>query len=184
MTLDLDGVICAPFLGLNLGVHRGFLAPAAPPPPAFVTPQWLRVLVDHARFDLRRPLPDAAGGLAALVKVARVAVLTGRRTSPAAWLRRHRLDQYVESITFNDGRLRSPHFKLAALERIRPRAHVDDDPRTVQLLAQRSAAEVYVRDWPRNRNLPYDPRVARVATLHEVARRVAALTSGAAGVTL
>lgn len=171
-------MICSPFFGLNFGVHRAFLEPNEAPPPAYVSPTWFRVLIDHARFDLRRPLPDAATGLAALANVARVAILTGRRTSPAAWLRRKGLDRYIESITINHGRLRSPHFKLDALQRLRPRAHVDDDPRTVQLLAQSpevADVEVYVRDWPLNRELPYHPRVERVATLHDVAARIAAI---------
>lgn len=175
VTLDLDGVICSPLLGLNWGIHPDFLDPNAPPEPARVPPVWLRLLLDHARFDLRRPLPDAATGLRALSRLARVAVLTGRRTSPAAWLRRHNLDRHIEAITINDTGLRSPHFKALALERLRPVAHLDDDPRTVQLLAELPAlapVEVYLRDWPRNRDLAYAPRVTRVATLHDLAARL------------
>lgn len=132
-------------------------------------------LVDHLRFDLRQPLPDAATGLEALAELAQVAIVTGRRTSPASWLRRHHLAGYVESITINEGPLKSPHFKLAALEAIRPLAHVDDDPRTVQLLARRTGVDIYLRDWPRNRDLRYDPRITRIATLHDLAARLRAL---------
>ncbi len=172
VTVDFDGVICSPFFGVNLGISRTFIDPATPPEPARVPPRWLGVIVDHARFDSRRPLPDARAGLAALGQVARIVILTGRRTSPASWLRRHRLDAHIEAIVTNRGPLRSAHFKLAELERLRPRAHIDDDPRTAQLLAQRAGVDVYLRDWPRNRALDYDPRVTRVADLLDAAARL------------
>ncbi|MFN8638711.1 MAG: hypothetical protein U0360_04460 [Dehalococcoidia bacterium] len=175
-------MICSPPLGLNWGIHRDLLDPSAPPEPARVPPAWLRLLFDHARFDLRRPLPDAATGLRALSRLARIVILTGRRTSPAAWLRRHNLDRHIEAITINDTALRSPHFKARALERLRPLAHLDDDPRTVQLLAELpelATLEVYLRDWSRNRNLRLAPRVTRVATLHDLAARLAAHASSA-----
>jgi hypothetical protein len=172
VTVDFDGVICSPFFGLNLGISRTFLDPAAAPEPASVPPRWLGVIADHARFDLRRPLPDARAGLAALAQVARVTILTGRRTSPASWLRCHRLDTHIEAIITNSSPLRSAHFKLVELERLRPRAHIDDDPRTAQLLAERAGVEVFLRDWPRNRALEYHPRVTRVADLLEAAARL------------
>ena len=175
VTVDFDGVICSPFLGVNLGISREFVDPAAPAHPATVPPRWLRVLVDHARFDLRRPLPDARDGLAALAQVARVTILTGRRSSPAAWLRWHHLDSHIEAIIINTGPLRSAHFKLTEIERLRPRAHIDDDPRTAQLLAQRADVQVFLRDWPRNRDLEYAPRVTRIATLADAARRLRGL---------
>ncbi len=175
VTLDFDGVICSPFFGLNYGIHRSFLDDSAPPEPASVPRPWISRIVDHLRFDLRCPLPDAATGLEALAGLARIVVVTGRRTSPAGWLRRHHLDEYIESITINRGPLKSPHFKLAALEAIRPLAHVDDDPRTVQLLARRTGVDMYLRDWPRNRNLRYEPRITRIATLHDLAARLRAL---------
>jgi hypothetical protein len=172
VTIDFDGVICSPFFGVNLGISRTFLDPSAPPEPASVPPRWLGVLADHARFDLRRPMSDAGAGLAALSQVARITILTGRRTSPARWLGRHRLDRYIEAIITNDTPLRSAHFKLAAVELLRPRAHIDDDPRTAQLLAERGAIEVYLRDWPRNRTLAYDAHVTRIANLLEAAAHI------------
>ncbi|MSP22214.1 MAG: hypothetical protein EXR66_04250 [Dehalococcoidia bacterium] len=175
VTVDFDGVICSPFFGVNLGISRNFVDPDAPPVSAYVPPMWLGVIADHARFDLRRPLPDARAGLVALSEVARVTILTGRRTSPAAWLRWHRLDRYIEAIITNTGPLRSAHFKLAAVEMLRPRAHIDDDPRTAQLLAQRGGIEVFLRDWPRNRSLRYDWRVTRISTMSDVAQAIRGL---------
>ena len=37
MTVDLDGVVCAPLFGQNLGIHGSFLDPAAPAPRARVS---------------------------------------------------------------------------------------------------------------------------------------------------
>jgi hypothetical protein len=157
---------------VNFGINRAFLDPDAEPELASVPPGWLGTIADHARFDLRRPLPDARAGLAALAQVARLTILTGRRTSPASWLRRHRLDAYIEAMITNRGPLRSAHFKLAEIERLRPTVHIDDDPRTAQLLAQRAGIEIYLRDWPRNRGLEYHALVLRIADLPAAAARL------------
>lgn len=173
LTLDFDGVICSPILGRNVGIHRGFLDPDAQPRRARVWPRLIAEPWDRLRYDLRRPLPEAGVALATLSRVRRLVVLTGRRSSPERWLRRHGLRPYVERIVINDGELRSPHFKLRAIETLGAVEHVDDDPRTAQLLAQRSAVAVYLRDWPKNRNLPYDERIARIRDLAELAARLA-----------
>ena len=172
LTLDFDGVICRPPFGRNLGIHRTFLDPAAPPPEATVYPRWLNVPLDHLRFDLRGPMPGVAEALAALRGVRRLLVVTGRRTSPAGWLRRYRLDGFIDGVVVNDTPLKSPHFKLRALEALRADEHVDDDPRTAQLLAQASSTRVFLCDWPRNRDLPYAPRVERVRDLRDLAARM------------
>jgi hypothetical protein len=170
LTLDFDGVICGPPLRVNLGIHRRFLDPRAEPPMARVPPRWLSLLVDRPRFALRRPLPGAREALARLARERRLVVLTGRRTSPARWLARHGLAGFVEAIRINDGGRASPHYKLAAIEELGAAEHIDDDPRTVQLLAERDACRVFLRDWPRNRDLPYAPGVTRVADLGALAR--------------
>ena len=56
LTLDLDGVICSPPLGVNMGIHRGFLEPAAGPTQAHVPPRWLSALVDPPRFEVGLPV--------------------------------------------------------------------------------------------------------------------------------
>ncbi len=169
LTIDLDGVICGPLLGLNVGIHRGFLDPEAGPPPARVPPRWLSALVDPARFELRRPLPGTRAALAELQRARRLVVLTGRRTSPGRWLARHGLAGFVEAVVVNEGPLSSPHYKLRAVEELGAAEHVDDDPRTAQLLAERASCRVFLRDWPRNRSLPYAHGVTRVAHLPELA---------------
>jgi hypothetical protein len=169
LTIDMDGVFCRPFLGWNLGISSDFLNPDAPPRPASVPPPWIRRPWDTARFNPRRPLPDARGGLARLHEVRRHVVVTGRRTHPRWWLRRHRLAKYFDGVMVNETPLRSPHYKLDVLDRLGASEHIDDDPRTAQLLAQRSRARVYLRNWPTNRAVVLDARVQRVDDLHELA---------------
>lgn len=163
--VDLDGVICGPLLGLNFGIDRGFLDPEAPPPRAKIPPRRLSRLVDHARFDLRRPLRGAREALVELRALRTVVLLTGRRNSPAHWLRWHGLADLVDEVIVNSTPLPSPHFKLDAISFLGVAEHIDDDGRTAQLLAQRSEARSFLRDWPRNRGLTFDAAVTRVADL-------------------
>ena len=172
LTIDLDGVICRPPLGVNIGIHRGFLDPEREPAPARVPPRWISALVDPARFELRRPLPGVRRALAELASERRLVVLTGRRSSPARWLARHGLAAFAEAVVFNEGPLSSPHYKLRAVDDLGAAEHVDDDPRTAQLLAERGRCRVFLRDWPRNRSLAYAPGVTRVSDLDELARRL------------
>ena len=170
LTLDFDGVICRPPLGINIGIHRTFLDPAAPPIAARVYPGWLNAPLDHLRFDLRAPMPGVREALAALRTLRRLVIVTGRRTPPSRWLRWHGLDGLVEQVIVNDTALKSPHFKLAMLRALAAEEHVDDDPRTAQLLAQASSTRVFLCDWPRSRDLPYAPGIERVADLRDLAR--------------
>ena len=172
LTLDLDGVICRPPFGVNVGIQRSFLDPAREPARARVPPRWLSALVDPARFELRRPLPGIRRALAQLARERRLVVLTGRRSSPARWLARHGLAGLAEAVVWNEGPLSSPHYKLRAVEDLGVAEHVDDDPRTAQLLAERARCRVFLRDWPRNRSLPYAPGVTRISDLDELARRL------------
>jgi hypothetical protein len=168
ITLDLDGVICNPPFGINLGIRRDFLDPDAPPRPARVPPSWWSGPFDRARFDLRRPLPGVADALRALRELRTVYLLTGRRTSPRRWLARHGLDALVDRIVINETLLRSPHFKLHGIRELGAQEHVDDDGRTAQLIAASSSVRVFLVDWPRNRGVEYYGGVRRVATLSEV----------------
>ena len=177
LTVDLDGVICAPPLGVNLGGHRSFLDPDATAPRAFVLPRWVAAPFDRIRFDIRRPLPEAREALSRLHELRRVVLLTGRRSSPERWLRQYGLAALIDDIVINDTGDASTHFKLRCVQSMGAAEHIDDDARTVQLLAQRSPARVYLRDWPRNRDLPYAPNVSRVANLLELARFLSSDTS-------
>lgn len=174
LTIDMDGVFCSPFFGWNVGISSDFLDPDAEPRPARVTPRWLRTSLDTLRFNPRRPLPDARDALARLREVRLLVVVTGRRTYPGWWLRRHHLLEFFDRVMVNETSLRSPHYKLEALGLLGAAEHIDDDPRTAQLLAQRSRARVYLRTWPTNAHTELDPRVQRVRDLHDLADRLGA----------
>lgn len=169
LTVDMDGVFCSPFFGWNVGIHSTFLDPTADPRLASVPPRWLGAPLDHVRFNPRRPLPDALEALRRLRRVRRLVVLTGRRTYPRWWLRRHGFLPLFDRVMVNDGPLRSPHYKLEAVALLDAAEHVDDDPRTAQLLAQRSKVRVFLREWPRSRGVTLDPRVEHVRDLHQLA---------------
>ena len=169
LTIDMDGVICEPPFNRNLGIHRGFLDPAAPPALARVPRRWFSRIADPLRFELRRPLRGAREAIEELRAQRTLVLLTGRRSRPDRWLRRHGFARLLDGVVINETPLRSPHFKLQAIAELGAVEHIDDDGRTVQLLAQRSLAQPYVRDWPRNRGLPYDERVRRVADLGALA---------------
>lgn len=169
LTIDMDGVFCRPFFGWNVGISARLLDPDAAPRPARVPPNWFRMVWDPVRYNPRRPLPEARGALARLREVRQLVVVTGRRTHPRWWLRRHGLLQYFDRILVNEGPMRSPHYKLQAIERLDASEHIDDDPRTTQLLAQRSRARIFLRSWPTNERARLDERVRRVRDLHELA---------------
>lgn len=173
-TLDFDGVICGPILGWNVGISREFVDPDAAPRPARVPPRCFSRPADYLRFNFRRPLPGVAAAIEELHAVREVVILTGRRTDPGAWLRRHGLAAHIDRIVTNDTDLRSAHFKLRMVGRLEAAEHIDDDGRTAQLLAQRSHARVYLRDWPRNRGLAFTAGVTRVADLRDFVRRLRA----------
>jgi hypothetical protein len=169
LTLDLDGVICAPIFGLNPGIGRRMIDAAAAPPEAAVPPRWLSAPWDRARFDLRRPLPEARAALKRLSAHRRLIVLTGRRSDPEPWLHRHGLAGLLDGIVFNETTSRSAHFKLRRSAELGAAEHIDDDGPTAQLLAELGTVRSYLRDWPRNRGLPYSAAVTRVDDLDALA---------------
>ncbi len=169
LTLDFDGVICAPPFGRNLGIHRRFVDPNQPAPLACVWPRWLGSGWDHLRFDWRRPLPEARAALDRLAYRRNLVLLTGRRSSPLGWLRRHGMADYFERIIINEGPWPSAHFKLEQILALGSAEHIDDDGRTAQLLAQGAAVRVFLRSWPRNEGLNFEDGVERVADIAELA---------------
>lgn len=173
LTLDFDGVICMPPFGKNLGIHRRLIDPAAEPPSAFVPPRWFAGPLDRLRFAFRRPDAEARAALTQLATVRRLVILTGRRSNPDRWLRRHGLDQLIERVVINDGPHGSAHYKLQHVTALGAAEHIDDDGPTAQLIADRSSARVYLRDWPRNRGLAYSDGVTRVDDLAALASRLA-----------
>ena len=164
LTFDLDGVLCAPILGLNVGLNRNFLDPEIVPPSANIPPDWWRAIWDRVRFEVRRPMSDAADYLDKLQRDYSLILVTGRRTSPSNWLKRNELFSYFSQIIWNTTYFQSAHYKLNTLSQLRPIAHFEDDPRTAELLAQ-SGMTVFLRDWPKNRDLQFNHRIIRIDSL-------------------
>jgi len=169
VTVDMDGVFCSPIFGWNVGISTDFIDPGAPPRPARLVPRAIGDVLDYLRFDFRRPLPEAFVGLDLLSRVRTVVVLTGRRSSPERWMRRHQLRRFADAVVFNDTPLRSPHFKQRVIRDLGAREHLDDDGRTVQLLAETTDVACFLRDWPRNRDADYHPTIRRVPDILEFA---------------
>ena len=169
LTIDMDGVICKPPFGRNLGIHRDFLDPDAPPIPA----RACRGAGSRASSTRCASSCAAAArrarGAGGAARTAHAAAAHGAAQPTRSLAAPARLRRLLDGVVINETSLRSPHFKLAAIAELGASEHIDDDGRTVQLLAQRSQAQPYLRDWPRNRGLPYDERVRRVADLGALA---------------
>lgn len=192
LTVDLDGVLASPPLGLNLPISRS-LGGAALPVRVELTakpPAWAQRLVLWAHrlsYAPRRPLPGVAEGLAAMARWRELVLVTGRSWlgSPVVegWLLRHGLREYFSAVYTNNTRLNSAQFKLWKARQLGAAEHVDDDGSVVYYLARSGLGRVFLQDWPRNRGLPYPPQVVVVRSLAEVAEhlsREARQTPGAA----
>jgi hypothetical protein len=174
LTFDLDGILCAPILGLNIGINRSFLAPEVAPLIAKIPPDWWRIIWDKIRFDSRRPMSDATEYLEQLQSHYSLILVTGRRTSPNNWLQRNGLFGYFSEIIWNTSEFQSAHYKLNTLNALHPVAHFEDDPRTAELLA-RSGVTVFLRDWPKNRNLHFNNQVIRIFSLKDASESLSKL---------
>src|SRR5581483_1430357 len=176
--MDMDGVICTPFLGRNIAISRKL---ALPPLPASVrerstdsqrTAQRLRRRWEMVRYMGRKPLPGIREGLMALSAVRRPVLVTGRSSFARhlihRWLHRHQLAEFFAEVLPNHTDLSGPQFKLWTAQRLGHAEHVDDDGSVVYYLANHGV-RVFLRDWPRNRGLPYPPEVTVYRRLEEVA---------------
>lgn len=184
MTFDLDGVVCRPPLGVNVGISRNLHLP--PLPPAVATRAVhrgrglrgaLRLLLHALRYLGRAPMPDARAGLLAIREFREPLLVTARSAvilpMIEAWLRRYDLRDCFGAVYANDTALRAAQFKLHRVRALGAAEHVDDDGATAYYLACHGLPRVYLRDWPRNRALPYPPTVQVVGSLIEIADHLA-----------
>lgn len=178
ISFDLDGVLAVWPLGVNPGVSpRPRPVPPLPPDAASryrdaAPSSPLRGLIEWLRFAWRRPDPDARATLEALSQRATLIITTGRseagRGVVLAWLRRHGLDPYVESIYLSPPSLRTRHHKLATLQRIGAQVHVDDDPTAIWYLARNGVQRPVFREWPSTARTETPPGVLRIRRLVEL----------------
>ncbi|MER3397483.1 MAG: hypothetical protein C4315_00230 [Chloroflexota bacterium] len=184
-TCDLDGVLCSPPLGLNLGIGRRL---ERQPPDDVGPPLELRgigrlvwLAIEWLRYAGRACMPDAREGLAAIAGYRQVILVSGRkelaRPWVERWLERYGLRQYISGIRLNNTRLSTARFKLLAARQVEAWEHCDDDGPTAIYLAQNGLRRVYLRRWFMNRGLPYPPNVVVVRSLLEVAEDLARLAT-------
>ena len=176
--MDMDGVICTPFLGTNIAISRRLGLPALP---AQVrehsmetrrVSQRLRLRWETVRYMGRKPLPGIKDGLEAMASIRRPVLVTGRshfaRHLIHRWLERYELAHYFDKVLPNHTDLSTPHYKLWTAQRFGHNEHVDDDGSVAHYMASHGV-RVFLRDWPRNRGLPYPREVTVYHRLEEVA---------------
>lgn len=182
LTVDMDGVLASPPLGLpNVAISRRLRDGQLPAQVERVASQvfptsLLAAGLQRLRYGGRRPLPSVAEGLAAMAEQRELVLVTGRSwlavPSIEAWLARHDLRRHFAAIYANDTRLRSAEFKLWMARQLGAYEHVDDDGSIAYYLARNGLRRVFLRDWWRNRGLPYPPQVVIVRSLLELAEHL------------
>ena len=185
MGVDLDGVICRPPFGLNLGIGRGpykgsvekGIPPVKTPSAVSLGTSRIKALLKRLQYLGRGPMGDARAGLLAIKEYRDLVLITSRsglvHRSVESWLSRHRMLELFEAVYTNNTGLSSPEFKWhMGLER-GIEEFVDDDGRVVDLLARMGLKRVYLRDWPRNRGYHYPEIVVRVNSLREISEHLA-----------
>jgi len=181
--MDMDGVICTPFLGTNIAISRKLALPTMPLQVREITldrrraAQRLRRRWEAVRYMGRRPLPGIREGLQALSAVRQPVLVTGRsgfaRHLIHRWLERYDLAAFFTDVLPNNTDLSTPHYKLWTAQRLGHNEHVDDDGSIAYYLANHGV-RVFLRDWPRNRGLPYPAGVTVYRRLEEIAEHLAA----------
>jgi hypothetical protein len=176
--MDMDGVICTPFLGTNIAIKRTLGLPALPSSVREFSGEQrrayhrLRRRWETVRYMGRRPLPDVRDGLDALIAVRRPVLVTGRswfaKRLIQRWLERYDLARYFDDVRPNNTDLSTAHFKLWTAQQRGHNEHVDDDGSIAFYLANHGV-RVFLRDWPRNRGLPYPEGVTVYRRLEELA---------------
>lgn len=173
VTLDLDGVLCRPPLGINPGRGRSKRRDKA-------GTKSLLWLSERWRYAGRGPMPGAKEGFLALSQRFDCHVLSARgeaaRKPTEAWLQRH-LGVVPDLSLRPDWHETPAQFKVRRVRELGAIAHFEDDPHTAAWLAERLPA-VFLVDWWRNRWLD-DPRVHRIRRIAEALPLLEALPEAA-----
>ncbi|MGD9895134.1 MAG: hypothetical protein AB7R89_11480 [Dehalococcoidia bacterium] len=167
ITVDLDGVLSEPPLGLNLTSRGAELAPDDVP--ALGRFKRLAWQTEPIRYYGRRQMSGAAAFLQQLSPHFRLYLVTARGL-PAArhtrgWLEHNGLWRYLDGLIFRAGPERRPYqFKAETVAALQPFWHVDDDGRTAMHVASRSGRPVLLIAWPGNAGV-YPNLIVRVRGL-------------------
>lgn len=167
ITVDLDGVICEPPLGINITSYGPVVPPETIPPIGRMR-RWMW-RTEPLRYYGRRRMPGSREFLEALGPYFCLYLVTARGRPAAlrtrAWLERNGLWRYLDGLVFRSGPELPPYeFKAATVTALQPVWHVDDDGRTAVHVAARSGRPVLLIAWPRNAGI-YPDGIVRVSNL-------------------
>jgi hypothetical protein len=167
VTVDLDGVLCEPPLGLNLTTHGAVMSEDKPAPMGRLKRWTWRT--ESVRYYGRRRMPGAEDFLRTLAPHFRMYLVTARGLPSArhtrGWLKHNRLWGYLDGLVFRAGPEMPPYqFKAETVAMLQPAWHVDDDGRTAMHVASRGGRPVLLIGWPGNEGT-YPDRIVRVPSL-------------------
>lgn len=190
ITVDLDGVLCEPPLGLNLTTHGAVLSEDQPAPVGRLKRWAWRT--ESVRYYGRRRMPGADDFLRTLAPHFRLYLVTARGLPSArhtrGWLKHNGLWRYLDGLVFRTGPELPPYaFKAETVAALQPAWHVDDDGRTAMHVAAHSGRPVLLIGWPGNQGT-YPDRIVRVSNLadgaayllHQIQRQSASPSSPSA----
>lgn len=138
ISVDMDGVICMPFLNRNAAISRTLSIPSLRDDdvreyrhPRTKLYHWAKMFWQSVRYAGRQPMRGAYEGLARLTEIRRPILVTGRsffaKQIIQRWLERHALDQFFVDVMPNNTNLKTAQFKLWVARRLGHGEHVDDD---------------------------------------------------------
>lgn len=161
VTLDLDGVICRPPLGINpgRGIHKSRYGEGS---------KSLLWRTERWRYAGRKPMPWAAEGLRLFMQEFDCQVVSARSEDARAYTERWFANRIGFVPTLNlrpDWREKPAQFKVRRIQELGAVAHFEDDPHTARWVAE-LIPHVFLVDWWRNRWLSA-PNVYRIRSLAE-----------------
>jgi hypothetical protein len=172
LTLDFDGVICRPPLGINPGRGKNKRRDGE-------GRQNLLWWTERWRYLGRKPMRGVQEGFLRLSETYDCKVLSARSLDAhdltLRWCERY-IGVRPELHLRPDWHETPAQFKVRMVTTLRPVAHFEDDPHTAQWISELLPA-VFLVDWWRNRWLDA-PNIYRIHDLVDAVPVLTALTSG------
>ncbi len=188
ISFDFDGVVCRPPFGRNAVLGRKLHDEDLPESvrqidgPASTLTQRIYLqlrgsIFETAKYFGRDPMPGAREGIIAVSQYRTPIIITGRsylaKSIIDAWLKKYKMEEYFSAIYANNTALPTRQFKLHMLRRLNISEHVDDDGAITYYLAKKGIRQLFLRDWPRNADLPYPANVQHFTNIIEIAQNLA-----------